>query len=737
MRSLKRVRASVKELTHTLHLPPAQADIYDGPRPEWLRDVLVRLPNLQSLLVSRLPFFDHASLLSLRSYRTDATMAENARSSFNLRLLIANQCANTTPRSLADGLIAFHHLVFLDLSRTLGARDAGVLSKLRHMDSLQILKLCGIQLRDDDIEILAEAIGIRVRSLDIRSNSLTDQSLLTLLHSCFRLPVDASPANETEPRGLSGAADDEWTSDVLKPDPAVLDEFRDESFDERYLRRLTHGLVSRLPSEDQSYSGITHLYIADNRLTVGGVASLIKSTRLHVLDVGTLDTTRHVHRSSPAFPSSTLDHKGHQLGLPGAEKLPPILAKYAGKNLTSLRIDHRVVTECTFPREDENETGIRELDTGTHHELDTAPPVYELPDYPGERLELPGDSLYSIANPDVGIKPQGTEALPPSQIRHNSIDAHEAVSEDHAKAINDVPSTRASGMEPLAQSRRTLPSLDREHPTPASNHVGTTAPASPHLICSRLTKLSEDVRFSQKFGPHGLLPSMLPHLRALTLTEVPCYDYSGEVVNALVQFIRQCASEFESAKLQIGTHTKDLNPGRYLYQDPKPVRPATDNIFALRKITLEMSPPNGPIRPHAGSRGAAPTSTTRTKSSTEDPDSEALWVAQEGDFSFFDDDEEGTLPSVEPDARFAMSPLAQEKKTLPPESGSPSTLPTLQQPIKIEARQDVVQELARFRRDRKAAYENARSKGQQTVEGYWPGEVEIMRAGARRQDGRR
>ncbi|KAI4182686.1 MAG: hypothetical protein LQ346_006522 [Caloplaca aetnensis] len=733
MRSLKRVGATVKGLTHTLHLPPAQADIYDGPHPEWLRDVLVRLPNFQSLVVSRLPFFDHACLLSLLSDRNDASVAENARSSFNLRLLIANQCANTTPRSLADGLIAFPHLVFLDLSRTLGARDAGVLSKLRHMDSLQILKLCGIQLRDDDIEILADAIGIRVRSLDICSNSLTDHSLRTLLHSCVRLPVDASPAHGTGPRSLSGAADDDWPSDILKPDPAVLDEFRDESFDERYLRRLTNGLVNRLPSEDQSYSGITHLYIADNRLTVEGVASLIKSTRLHVLDAGTVDSARHVHRSSPAFPSSTLDHKGHQLGLPGAETLPPILAKYAHKNLTSLRIDHSVVTQCTFSREDEKETSIRELDTGTHRELDIAPPVYELPDYPGERLELPGDSSYFIATPDVRITPEDTEPLPPQQVRRNGIDALEVTFQDHKEAVEDVPVTTATGMEPVAQSSKTLPSLEREHPTSGSNYVRTTSPASPHLTYSKPTKQSGDVRFSQKVGPHGLLPSMLPNLRSLTLTDVPCYDHSGEVVNALIQFIRQCASEFGLAKLQIDTHSNDLNPGRSSYKGRKPVRPATDDIFALRKITLEMSPPNAPIRPHPGSRRTAPTSTTRTKSSTEDPDSEAFWLAQEGDFSFFDDDEECGLPSVGPDSRLAMSTLAQEN-TLPPECGSSSTLPTSQPPIKVEARQDVVQQLAKFREDRKAAYEIARNQGQETVEGYWPGEVKIVRA-ARRQDG--
>lgn len=50
-RVLSWARASTRELTHTLILPPAQAEIYDGPRAEWLDLILSRLPRLQSLIV--------------------------------------------------------------------------------------------------------------------------------------------------------------------------------------------------------------------------------------------------------------------------------------------------------------------------------------------------------------------------------------------------------------------------------------------------------------------------------------------------------------------------------------------------------------------------------------------------------------------------------------------------------------------------------------------------------------
>jgi hypothetical protein len=54
-RTLPWARLTTRELTHTLCLPPAQAELYDGPKPEWLGEILSRLPCLQSLIVYALP----------------------------------------------------------------------------------------------------------------------------------------------------------------------------------------------------------------------------------------------------------------------------------------------------------------------------------------------------------------------------------------------------------------------------------------------------------------------------------------------------------------------------------------------------------------------------------------------------------------------------------------------------------------------------------------------------------
>ena len=726
-RSLKRVRLSVRSVTHTLHLPPAQAEIYDGPHPEWLRDVLVKLPNLQSLVVSQLPFFDHASLVALRTTSSDISAGENVQPSFALRLLIANQCTNTTHRSMADAMTAFPHLVFLDLSRTLGARDVSVLSKLRHMESLQILKLCGIQLRDDDIGVLAESVGSRVRSLDVRDNLLTDNAVRTLLHSCFQSTGASGSVGGTRPRGLSGGADEDWPSGILKPNPALLDEFRDESFDERYLRRLTQGLVSRMPSEDQPHTGITHLYIANNHLTVEGVSSLIKSTRLHVLDVGAIDTARHVHRSSSSFSPSSPRFRDHTLDLPGAEKLTPVLANHGWKNLTSLRVDHSVVTRGISFKEEDVRPKVNELVSNANcHELDAPVPIYELPSEQEERFELPGDSIHLVLSPAVGTKPEEHEPPVSSLAKRGSIYAPEVV-EDHEGAIeNDDPVLTATGLGPAARAINGTQSPQSEIHATGGLETVDSSPPNPYLSSLAIEKQRQDLHSSQRSQFHGLLPSMLPQLRSITLTDVPCYDGTGQVIDALTNFIRCCASEVELAELQVDLDSKDLN--RWPQNIKKPGRQAIADVFALRKITLEMSPPSAfnPALQQPGSPRTPQTSTFtfRTKSSTEDADSEAFWAAQENDFSFFDDDVECGLPSVEPNSHFPMSTLS-EKVMLPVDNAA---LPTLQQPTKANADRDVVQELSKFRKDRKAAYDRALRQGFKTVEGYWPGEVKVVRA---------
>ena len=360
---------------------------------------------------------------------------------FTLRLLVAAHCQNTTSQGLAAALDHFPHLTFLDFSNTLAARDGCVLSRLRSLPLLQVLKLRSVHLRDEDVEVLAEAIGIRVRSLDVQGNHLTDQAVRTLLNTCFQVEDTVNGSLDVRPRASSNIVVEDWPSGFVQPDSAVLDEFKDESYDERFVRRLTSGIVSRLPFEDLPQSGITHLYIADNNLTVEGLAALVRSKKLRVLDGGLVSRPYIASRDHPGFAPSD-----RNIRLPGVEKLTPVLGQCAG-NMTSLRLHYTIITE-TAPPKDESQIPARcelsdedsrhelsghvpsELDAAVH-ELDAVPPLYELDSRnPVPRYELPGDSTHFILSPAIGGKPTLGKDESMLDVRRGSIFAPEVLEQE-------------------------------------------------------------------------------------------------------------------------------------------------------------------------------------------------------------------------------------------------------------------------------------------------------------------
>ena len=742
----------MRELTHTLHLPPAQSEVilpirtsqeeqdrlhpwklYDGPHPEWLRDVLEQLPNLQSLVVSRLPFFDHMALLALRTHSNGRRPSLGGpEPKFALRLLIAGHCQNTTSPGLTEGLDHFPNLAFLDLSNTLAARDRNVLWKLRDLNLLQVLKLRSVHLRDEDVDVLAEAISIKVRSLDVQGNHLTDRSVRSLLNSCFETNNENTATSNRRPRAISSLAVEDWPSGFVRPDPAVLDEFKDESYDERFVRRLTSGVVSRLPYEDMPHSGITHLYIANNNLTVEGVAALIRSRKLHVLDAGSMEKSvlKDLSGASPLLSTSN----SSRIRLPGVEKLTPVLRRCA-QDMTSLRLDHAVITKNALSKDESSPVAPCELDAGETkheldgpvsceldaavHELDATPPLYELEiRNPQPRFELPGDTTHFYVTPPIGVKPTLTQQESQPEARRGSIFAPEALETDESDG-DAGPVLTATGLGSIAQAVNGVNAPSQVISVTNNDRISSSK-ESRQLRTALIEKQRQELRSSRLDEPHGLIPGMLPKLRTLTLSNVPCFDSTRRVVDALINFIKDCASECELADLQTRLEVDPVRkPGE---RHSKHNRHTAREIFALRQIALEIAPAVSPDTPKSVLMSA-----NRTKSSTEDADSEALWSAAENDFTFFDNDEECGLPSIDtdtyiPDATFS------EKIMILGDGFQPQNLPLLKTAGHKDAPPvDVVQELAKFRKERKAAYENAISKGSLHVDGYWPGEVKVIR----------
>lgn len=633
------------------------------------------------------------------------------------------------------------------------------------MPQLQVLKLRGLNLRDEDISILADAIGCTVRSLDVRDNQLTDQTVRILLDRCFKSPKEAALIQQHMVSSVTG----DWPSNS---GPRVGLELQDEYLGHRQDEHIRHGLttvfVNRLGIESVCGTGITHLYISGNRLTVEGVSGLIRSRRLLVLDAGT-PLTGLIRQ--PSLPLRNGEVK--PMLMPGVQKLTPILDMYA-KELRYLRINHAIVT-VDAPMED-TELKIGELeDTSTivlpaHlveleaidqaiHEL-PAPVAQELPPDNFPIAELEGSPVPPSAEFAEG---EGEEAGPASRatldepkipvIRRGSAFAPEPI--DLVSPILDATGTILSPMSPLGTQPLPSPLFQQILSSPSQTPTTAARPATPngtHLEVpnpSPARKRTYSVVLSQHeahlkhrlFQPHSLLPSMLPNLQTLILTDVPSKSASPDAAIHIAQFLTDCSQESHQSHL-LSSMTYALPPSLALRRDAQLCY--ARSLFALRQLVLEVAPAPSPSGQqtsvnrswrHSGGKGTIPDSW----SSVEDPDCEAFWVAARGDFSFFGEEECGQ-PGFEGAIPWAAA--VTEKMTVESPAGDDDEMPWgrdeawdgdgTQRPAPRTERRpmfDVLGEVAKFRREKKRLHDLAvaRGDGDGYVEGYWDGDVVVIK----------
>lgn len=745
-RTLQTARLLVRSQTHTLHLPPAHAEIYNGPHSDWLRDILSRLPNLQSLIVRGLPFFDHGALVALRQWKpTETSSAQrdphsfavelpgstgsifqappDAIPSFGLRLLDASRCPNVTSSGLAQALKRFESLMYLDLSHTYPARDASVMEALRRFSGLQVLKLRGISLRDEEIEVLAWAIGRRVRSLDLRENHVTDRGVRMLLDGCFT--THSSSARDGNENVANGAR-----SPSLLPylGAEMLETYQSDEF-EGFLRgTFTGSFVSRLAIEDAPEGGITHLYISNNKVSVEGASGIIRSGRLHVLDVGSISGTAEHH-----IPVSEEDQNNLDWQLPGAEKLTPVLYDHARDGLTYLKVDHSLVTKdvpniysdhIVPGRIELAETELPDLPRDAH-ELDgnrVITDTFELPtDEQTPRYELEADPMQFVVFPAETREETHTEARRGSALAPEVFDSL-AEEVDTMKLL--------SPMSPMHEGTLTATGFSTMGTvSPVLTPTTVFAPNHPlrprsfsGVATERAARLN--AHCSQN---HNLHPAMLPHLCTLVISNFPPFSPDAEATDRLIRFIKNCAQEAHLARAQAKLDYS-LPPGRR--GQTSALRHSAHRIFALKRIILEMAPEHA--RDAFGQ--ASPWQHLTTRSMTEDRDSEALWSAAETDFSFFGEEDECAFPSIE-SGRFAGPAASAEKEV---DFGNNLSLPSPQgAKSPMEPRIDNVAILSAFRQERKLAYQRSLAAGiaEPETEGYWDGAIQVVRPSRGFRDG--
>jgi hypothetical protein len=561
---------------------------------------------------------------------------------------VAEREPNTTSQGIAETLIRFPELIYLDLSYTTSAKDQTVLSALSQLERLQVLKLRGIGLRDIDAEFLANAIGQRVRYLDVRNNKFTDTAVRSLLRVCFLLPSHAASRQGPLSRTLPASA-------FLNQFPHQLPISRFLSspmLDEEFRRALTTPLTGRSWVEDLPNAGITHLYIAENQITVDGVASLLATAQFHVLDVGTVETNAHVNRG-------TGSQIPEQQAYPSAEQLIPILGTRAKEKLTYFRAHHSICTstaphERSQPPEDFLPELPAETRTEGFSELDTASTeIHELPADTNPVFELPG----SAPVPQSPKKPDSHDKNKKPLIpRRGSIYAPEVLSE-----ANDVTNSEDTALDSL-KSRHVYSSSPILCSSPVS-FEDSRARKIQELLAKR-AKAQQPRRDGRESYIHYLHPFHVPNLEVLVLTDVPSHvPADSPILESLIQFITACSNEALLATLKAGTDYS-LPPGQ---DRARAEQERAKSLFSLRRLVLEITPVTNsrlPLNPTAWK--SVSSQLGHQKSTTGDWDLERLWSAASDDFSFFGETECG-IPEFAQSRPFPMAAL-NETVTLTPDT---------------------------------------------------------------------
>lgn len=684
--------------------------------------------------MSNLSFFDHQCI---QVTQTSIKVPVRSPVKYPLRLLIASECENTTAHSLATALSQFPELMYLDISGAQGSRSPYVLHQIGCLTGLKVLKLRNCGLRDEDLEYLK--FGKKLRSLDVSYNFLTERGISRLLEM---IPSEIMvPGRELlNARNASSLAQ---RSSGLPLQYRVLAEGL-ESF---ILHRLTSSVDAHHQVDEGLPSVFTNLHVASNYLTIDGLSRVIQHSTLRNVDFGSLNLSERPYELiSPRSPASSGSRRFSDP--PEAEMLSPALFCESFRNLSSIRINHSVITSCPFSG--------KELPISEQcFELHSEDLRFELD---SKEVRIPG-TYFEMEDTSKSITPEPEPEIeigPLDEIRPEVSDEKEAVEEEESHATFESPEdvqntfdtekTNPIEIKGSDSSVENSPSVSRKAAPPrisiSMQHMN--GPTShPVQLSGSLPDGPERFRYNYKAGPESpwraleqrpqpsgirelieeitqrqhrvaarerhpgrFKPSMLPNLKTLILTDVPSTTRRRHIPDTLAHFIQECAEDEELARLEAIANYRTVGKGQI---SPPPV-------LKLQTLMLEMTcKPEPAYIPRSPRRSPRP---SFTKSSTEDPDSELFMNNSESDFSFFGEDDGGLLVS---EGRVDRPLHYDEGLMLDVDDGHLI---------------DTIAELASFRRQKKRRFETLErlmASGCEHLEmevaflGHWRGEVKVVR----------
>ncbi|KAF7907458.1 uncharacterized protein EAF01_005044 [Botrytis porri] len=430
LKTLKRVRVLDLRALHEIRRDRAQTQdcIVFGAhlKPEWFFKFFKNFSNLNCILLAPTCSEDYGVI-------TGADLPDDDHASPQPEFMSAAGC-NTFNYSLLLNHNITKNLIYLDASETARSTNWRAMFTQQNLPKLRILKLRCLRLTDTMLPPIVTNSRGQIWSLDLRDNLLTDNVIYPLIRGCFlgRLP--------DYKHGPFCAIDDE-----LFEDPPVYSEVNESS--DSSPRTITtlrpdsihdvessrHGiniLQRRNNAEDNLLlvTGLTHLYISNNKFTALASKILLASTNsLQVLDIGST-------RPNP----SSIDTDTHQHSI-------PYLSRKWQPRLEVLRIHHSIVTLQPPTTKPFNKNSHSYSDESP---ITPTPPDDTTPFDPLNTPRLHTLTLTSLPRKSPSPSPTNPNLLPPLQHLLHRLTTQEQTIQDILSTQKPLTNRRAPPLYP-------------------------------------------------------------------------------------------------------------------------------------------------------------------------------------------------------------------------------------------------------------------------------------------------
>ncbi|TGO19609.1 hypothetical protein BTUL_0003g00630 [Botrytis tulipae] len=334
LKTLKRVRILDLRTLHKIRRDRAQTKdcVVFGPnlKPEWFFRFFKNFPDLNCILLAPTCSEDYG-------ITTVPDLPDDYDGAPQPEFLSAAGC-NTFNYSLILNQNITKNLIYLDASETARSTNWRAMVTAKNLPKLRILKLRGLRLTDTMLPPIVTNSRGQLWSLDLRDNLLTDNVIYLLIRSCFlgRLPsYKHGPLRATDDDLFENPPIYREINENSDPSPTATTILRPDSIHD--VESSRHGiniLERRNNAEDNLLlvTGLTHLYISNNKFTALAPKILLASTNsLQVLDIG---STR------PNPPTGS----GSGISTHTQEHNVPYLSRKWQPRLEILRIHHSIVT---------------------------------------------------------------------------------------------------------------------------------------------------------------------------------------------------------------------------------------------------------------------------------------------------------------------------------------------------------------------------------------------------------